>query len=191
MGITSTVTGIVKNWWWFIVKGLVFLIAAIAVACNPLEGYVGLSVLFSVVMLVSGISQVAFAISNSGVIPGWGWTLVSGALDLLIGIYLVMFPLVSMATLPLFIGFWLLFRSFYLMGVSFDLRSLHVPGWGGLLAGSILLALLSFGMLCYPVAGALGIITFSVAAFGLGALLNIIFAFQLRKVKTAVDQFIS
>ena len=190
MGIVSNAIGIVKNWWWFIVKGLLFIIAGIAVLSRPLEGYVGLSILFSVVILGAGVSQIIFSISNSKILPGWGWTLASGIIDLFVGLYLVTFPVITMATLPFFVGFWLMFRSFYVMGASIDLKNLAVAGWGWLLAGGILLLLLSFTIIYYPGTGVIGIITCSGMAFLLGGILNIALAMRLRSIKNTVQKII-
>ncbi|HTC20407.1 MAG TPA: DUF308 domain-containing protein, partial [bacterium] len=131
-----------------------FLTAGVAVLVRPLEGYVGLSLLFSLVILAVGITQVAFAVSNRAHLKGWGWSLASGILDIAIGIYLYMYPLVTMATLPYFVGFWLLLRAFYLMGFAMDLGDAKVSGWGWLLTGGILVAIGAFLVLYYPVAGA-------------------------------------
>src|SRR5579859_2160919 len=110
----------VKNWWWYLVIGVIFIIVGIAIYAKPLDGYVSLSILFSIVILSSGFSQIFFSLSNSSILRGWGWILVSGILDLAIGTYLLTYPLLTMATLPYFVGFWLVIRSFYLMGASFD-----------------------------------------------------------------------
>lgn len=186
----STAIGSIKNWWWFIVKGILFIIAGVAVLSQPVEGYVGLSILFSVVILGIGISQLIFSISNRQSLPGWGWTLTSGIIDIAIGLYLVIFPLVTLATLPYFVGFWLLFRSFYIMGASFDLNSLKIPGWGWLFAGGLLLMILSSLILYYPLAGAVGIVSVSGAAFLMGGILSIMMAFKLRNIKETAKNLV-
>jgi len=186
--ILGTIITDVRNWWWFIVKGLLLIIAGIAIFSRPLEGYVGLSVLFSVVMLGAGLAQIFFASSNSNVLKGWGWTLASGILDVVIGIYLLSFPLVTMATLPFILGFWLLFRSFYLIGASFDLRGLGVTDWGWLLFGGILSSLLGCFVLYYPGAGAISIIYVSGSAFVVAGIFNFYLSLKLKAMKNAVTQ---
>ena len=184
--ILGAISTDVKNWWWFIIKGLLLIIAGIAIFARPLEGYVGLSVLFSVVMLGVGLAQIFFASSNSDVLKGWGWTLASGMLDVVIGIYLLAFPLVTMATLPFILGFWLLFRSFYLIGVSFDLKGLGVTDWGWLLFGGILSSILGCFVLYYPGAGAISIIYVSGSAFIVAGVFNLFLSVKLKAMKKAV-----
>lgn len=184
--ILESISADIKNWWWFIVKGLLLIITGIAIFSRPLEGYVGLSVLFSIVILGSGFSQIFFATSNRDVLKGWGWTLASGILDVVIGIYLITFPVVTMATLPFILGFWLLFRSFYLIGASFDLKSLGVTDWGWLLFGGIVSTILGWFVLYYPGAGAISIIYISGTAFFVAGIFNLYLAAKLKNMKNVV-----
>jgi uncharacterized membrane protein HdeD (DUF308 family) len=173
----------VKNWWWFLVSGLIFVAAGIGIYASPADGYVSLSILFSLMMVTSGFSQIFFAASNSGILRGWGWVLTSGIIDLALGTYLLLYPVVTMATLPYFVGFWLIIRSFYVMGTSFDLKNLGVTGWGWLLFGGILLLIFGGVIVYYPAAGVVSIIAFSGSAFIIGGFMNIYLAFQLKNVK--------
>ncbi|PWT98425.1 MAG: hypothetical protein C5B52_12225 [Bacteroidetes bacterium] len=178
----------VKNWWWFLVSGLLFIATGIAIYARPASGYVSLSILFSVLMITNGFSQIFFSTGNSKVLKGWGWILVSGLIDLALGTYLLLYPVVTMVTLPYFVGFWLVFRSFYLMGTAFDLQSLGVSGWGWFLYGGILMLVLGGVIVYYPAAGVVSIIAFSGSAFIVGGFLNIYLAFTLKGVKADVKE---
>jgi uncharacterized membrane protein HdeD (DUF308 family) len=186
--ILDAISEDVRNWWWFIVKGLLFIIAGIAIFYRPAEGYLGLSILFSLVMLGSGLAQIFFAIANSDILPGWGWTLTSGILDLAIGIYLMAYPAVTMVSLPYILGFWLMFAAFYLMGAAFDLRNLWISDWGWLLFGGLLTMVCSFLVLYYPAAGVVSIVTWSGIAFLVGGVFNFILAFKLKSVKKSATK---
>jgi uncharacterized membrane protein HdeD (DUF308 family) len=181
--ILDAVTEDVKNWWWFIIKGLLFIVAGIAIFSRPAEGYVGLSILFSLVMLGSGFAQIFFSIANSNILPGWGWTLASGILDLAIGIYLIAYPAVTMVSLPYILGFWLMFAAFYLFGAAFDLRNLAIKNWGWLLFGGLLTLVCAFLVLYNPAAGVATIITWSGIAFLVAGAFNLVLAFKLKSVK--------
>jgi len=178
----------VKNWWWFLITGILFIGAGIAIFAKPTEGYVSLSILFSLIMISSGFSQIFFSASNSDILRGWGWILVSGIIDLALGTYLLIYPVVTMATLPYFVGFWLIFRSFYIMGTAFDLRYFRVSGWGWLLFGGIVVLVLGCLVVYYPAQGALGITAVSAAAFIIGGFLNIYLGFQLKNLNAEVGR---
>jgi len=186
MTLLSSAIETVRNWWWFLIKGVVLLAAGALVLSRPAEGYVGLSILFSVVILSGGLTQLFFALSNRKSMQGWGWTLASGIIELAIGFYLFSFPFVTMVTLPFIVGFWLVCNAFYLMGASFDLKHMGIAGWGWLLFGSILMMLVSMAVLYYPGFGVVGIIAVSATALLIGGLLNILLSLRLRSVKKAV-----
>ena len=186
MTLLSSAFETVRNWWLFLIKGLLILATGVFVLVRPAEGYIGLSILFSVVILSGGITQIIFALSNRKSMQRWGWTLFSGIIEIAIGIYLLSSPMVTMVTLPFIVGFWLLFSSFYLMGLSFDLERIGISDWGWLLAGSILMALVSMAVLSFPGFGVIGIIAASATAFLIGGVVNILLSLRLRSVKKAV-----
>lgn len=178
----------VKNWWWFLITGILFIAAGVIIYARPAEGYVGLSVLFSVVMMSSGISQIFFSTANSSVLKGWGWIFVSGLIDLALGTYLFIYPVVTMATLPYFVGFWLVFRAFSVMGFSFDLRNLNVSGWGWLLFGGLVTLVCGGLIIYYPAAGVVSIVAVSGLAFIVAGFLNVYAAFRLKSLKNEAGQ---
>lgn len=188
--LLETVGSGIKNWWWFLIKGLLLIATGIAIFARPVAGYVGLSILFAIVIISSGVTQIMFATSNKALLKGWGWTLVSGILDLAIGIYLAMYPAVTMATLPFFVGFWLIYKSFYLMGASFDLSDLGLSGWGWLFFGGVLVLLSGFYVIYYPVDGALGIVAVSGTAFILAGILYSILSLKLKDIKVAAKSLL-
>ena len=169
-------------------SGILFIATGIAIYASPAASYVSLSIVFSILMFSNGFSQIVFAAANSKVLRGWGWILVSGLIDLALGTYLLLYPAVTMVTLPYFVGFWLVFRSFYLMGTAFDLQALGVGGWGWFLFGGILVMVLGGVILYYPAAGVVSIIAFSGSAFIVGGFMNIYLSFLLKGVKGEVNQ---
>ena len=112
----------VKNWWMSLLLGLLYIAVALCLLFAPVSSYVALSVIFSISILVSGILEIFFAAGNKRTISSWGWYLAGGIIDLLIGIYLVFYPLVSMELIPFIVAFWLMFRGFTLCGYSTDLK---------------------------------------------------------------------
>ena len=178
----------VKNWWWFLIMGILFIATGVIIYARPAEGYVGLSVLFSIVMMSSGVIQIFFSTGNSNVLKGWGWIFVSGLIDLALGTYLFIYPVVTMVTLPYFVGFWLVFRAFSIMGFSFDLKNLNVRGWGWLLFGGLVTLVCGGLIIYYPAAGVIGIIAVSGSAFIVAGFLHIYAAFELKSLKSDVSQ---
>lgn len=107
----------VKNWWTSLLLGIVYIIVALWLMFSPLSSYVALSIVFSISMLISGILEIIFSLSNRKGVPSWGWYLVGGIIDLILGIYLIAYPMVSMEVIPFIIAFWLMFRGFPLPAI--------------------------------------------------------------------------
>ncbi len=181
--ILSSVQSAVKNWWISLLIGILYIIAGVWVFQTPLASYVSLSIVFSVFIFVSGIFQIVFAISSKQDIEGWGWYLAGGILDLLIGLLLITHPLMTMAILPFYIGFWLLFQGFMAIGLSFQFKSADLPNWGWLLFLGILTLLFSFLLLANPIFAGLSIVYMTALAFVCAGIFRIFLAFDLKKIK--------
>lgn len=187
--VVNTIKDGIKNWWWFLIIGLMSFGAGIAIIAKPAESYVSLSILFSLIMAGTGFSQIVFAVSERKTMKNWGWTLVSGILDFALGTFLMIYPVITMATLPFIVGFYLVFRAIYLIGASIELSSFGVKGWGWILTGGIVLLALGFLTLYYPAAGAWGIIACSGYAFIVSGIFSIVLAFKLKNFKTNIMKF--
>lgn len=172
----------VKNWYLSLIVGILFIFVGIVVFATPLESYITLSILFSVIFFVSGIFGIVYSIANRN-IKNWGWGLFSGIIDLLFGILLIARPDLSLIILPIFVGFMLLFRSMTSMAISFDLKDFGVKGWGWLLCLGIIGAILSFIIIWNPAIGGLTIVLWTGLAFIIIGIFGIFLAFQLKKIK--------
>lgn len=124
----------VKNWWASLLLGIVYIIVALWLMFAPLSSYVALSIVFSISMLISGILEILFAVSNRKGVPSWGWYIVGGIIDVILGIYLIAYPMVSMEVIPFIIAFWLMFRGFSSTGYSIDLKRYGTRDWGWYMA---------------------------------------------------------
>ena len=110
----------------------------------------------------------------------WGWVLAGGIIDLLLGIWLISSPLLSITVLPFVVGFMLMFRSMMAMGFAFDLKDFPDSGWGWLLALGILGLLFSFVLLWNPLFAGLTIVIWTGCAFITIGIFRIILSFKLK-----------
>ena len=120
----------VKNWWISLILGILYVVVALSLMFSPLDGYAALSILFSVSMLVSGLLEISFAVSNRRRVSSWGWYLAGGIIDMILGFYLIAYPLLSMEVIPFIIAFWLMFRGFSSVGYAMDLKRYGKTGVG-------------------------------------------------------------
>jgi len=141
----------VKYWWVSPIIGLLAIGLGIWCLASPWATIAALAIVFAVSFFVSGIFEIIFAISNKDTLKGWGWTLVSGIIDLLFGIILIsMSPAVITIVLAYFVGFWVMFQSIWGIGSAVELQRNGIRGWGWLMALAIMGVILAFIFILTP-----------------------------------------
>ena len=171
----------VRHWWLMMLAGVLCIAAGIAVFAFPLESYVTLSLLFGVLLLVVGVAKLIAASTSGNYFMMRGYVIVGGVLDLILGLFLCFSPGVTLMLLPIMMGFWMMYNSFILIGFSGDFETFGVPGSGWLVAGGILLLILSSLVLVNPLGA--GIATVVVLA-GVGLIvLGILLCVLSMKLK--------
>ncbi|MEX0274177.1 MAG: HdeD family acid-resistance protein [Flavobacteriaceae bacterium] len=173
----------IKHWYIPLIVGIIFVALGIWVMASPLESYLGLALLFSISFIVAGISETLFAISNKDGLEGWGWYLVGGLLNLLIGIFLVAYPGVSIVTLPFVIGFTVMFRSFQALGFAYDLKNYGVLGWGNMAIWAVLGILFSFILIFNPELAGLTVVICTGLSILFAGVASIFLSLKLKKIK--------
>ena len=168
----------IKHWWLLAVAGVLCIAAGIAVFVFPLEGYVTLSILFGVLLLMVGAAKLIAASTSANYFMMKGYVIVGGVLDLLLGIFLCIYPGVTLMALPIMMGLWMLYNSFVLIGFSGDFETFGIPGSGWVTGGGILLLILSILVLVNPLGA--GIATVVILA-GIGL---IVFGFLMVALAT-------
>lgn len=148
--LTKMASRAVVHWWLFLVAGVLCLVTGIVVFVFPFESYVTLSMIFGVLMLVVGAAKLIAAATSGNYFLMKGYVIIGGLLDLILGLFLCIYPGVTLMVLPIMMGFWMLYNSFMLFSFSDDLGMLQVPGGGLVTAGGILLLILSVLVLVNP-----------------------------------------
>lgn len=185
--ILNDFTKEVKNWWLSLVLGILYILVAIFLIFAPSSGYAVISILFSLFLLFSGLLEIAFAISNRQRMSGWGWYLAGGIIDVILGIYLIAYPLVSMEVIPLLIAFWLMFRGFSFISYSSRQRRRRNKNWGWYIAFGILAIICSLIIIWQPAIGAFYTVYMVSFAFLFIGILRLMQATELKKLRDKMD----
>lgn len=172
----------VKHWYLPLLVGVLFVGVGIYMFTTPAESYLTLSIVFILVFIFSGVTDIVFSIANKDELDGWGWNLAGGILNLVIGGVLIIHPVISVVTLPLFVGFTVLFRSIMAISSSIELKSYKVDGWGNLLTLGILGVVFSIILLWNPMFAGLTVVVWTALAFIAFGIFNIYFSIKLKKV---------
>jgi uncharacterized membrane protein HdeD (DUF308 family) len=88
MGLISTLsTQGAPGFWWSLLSALLGIAVGIALLAMPVEGGFLLTVLLIAFFIVEGAASIMFALEHRRELSGkWEWMLVSGAIDLVIGV---------------------------------------------------------------------------------------------------------
>ena len=110
-----------RNWTVLIIPGFVYMLVGLMAFAIPSDRQLALRYIYCVSILVSGLSEFVFYISNrkNGMI--WEGRLLGGLLDLIMAVLLIGFPSQMLSLLPLHMGIWLLLRG--IAAIWFSLRS--------------------------------------------------------------------
>jgi uncharacterized membrane protein HdeD (DUF308 family) len=141
---------VVKMWWLLAIAGILCILAGIAVFVFPIQSYVALSIIFGVLVLLVGAAQLVIASSSNNYLAMKGYWVVGGVLDILLGIFLCIYPNVTLMLLPVMMGIWMMYHSFMILAFGSDLENFSISGSGGTIFGGILLLILSVMVLINP-----------------------------------------
>ena len=134
----------IKNWWLYLLSGILCVVAVVCVFWNPRSSFIAMSSLIGVVFLVSGVVDLIVAVSSRNYFMTRSYNVLGGILDILVGLLLCANPMFNALALPIIAGIWLMYHSFMIIGIAGDFKSLNVKGasWG--IVAGILLLILSF-----------------------------------------------
>jgi uncharacterized membrane protein HdeD (DUF308 family) len=173
----------IKHWYLPLILGILFIIVGVWAIITPVSTYLSLAILFSVTFFAAGFLEIIYSISYRKQLDGWGWSLASGILSFIIGVLLIIYPQVSIITLPLFVGFVVLFHSSMAIAWSIELKKYKVSNWGWLLFAGILGVIFSFILLMNPLIAGLTVAVFTGISFITIGIFHIHFSIELKKLK--------
>ena len=186
--LTSKVARAVKHWWLMLIAGLLCLAMGIVVFVFPLESYVTLAILFGVLMLAVGALQLIVASLSGNYLTMRGYYVVGGVMDLILGIFLCIYPSVSLVALPVLVGIWMMYNSFVVIAFGGDMETFRLGGSGLVIVGGVLLLLLSTIILLNPFSAGIAtvIIITGIGLLVLGCLLCML-ALKLKYVNKEIE----
>ncbi len=178
----------VQHWWLMTIAGVLAMAAGIAVFAFPLESYVTLSVLFGVLMLLTGAAKLIAASTSSNFFMMRGYVIVGGVIDLLLGLFLCIYPGITIVILPIMMGLWIMYNSFMMIALAGDFDTFGIPGAGWMIGGAVVLLILSLIVLVDPfTAGIATVIVLAGVSLVIFGFLLCSLSFKLRNVHEYFD----
>ena len=177
----------IKHWWMMLIAGILCIAAGICVFVFPIESYLTLSILFGIVMLLTGVGQLIIASTSGNYLMMKGYFIVGGILDLILGIFLCVYPGVTLVVLPFMMGLWLMYHSFILISFGGDMDTFKVSGSASMIILGILVLMLSIFVLLNPFSA--GVVTVLIVAGAGLLLLGITFCILAAKLRNLKKDF--
>jgi uncharacterized membrane protein HdeD (DUF308 family) len=86
VGLASLFTGRrVPGSFWSFLSAIVSILAGIYILYRPLAGMLSLTLVLAAFFFAQGITQIFASLSHRRVLKSWGWVLLSGIVDLILG----------------------------------------------------------------------------------------------------------
>lgn len=178
----------IKYWWLIALIGLAVLVVGFLTLIYPAASFIGMSVLFGWIILFSGIAQIVIYGTSKHVITGRGWVLAGGIIETILGLVLIFSIELSAVSLPIFLGFWLLFRGFSMVGLGGDMKSMGIDGGGWTIFTAILLIILALIILMQPfIFGVQMVVAWVGISFIFAGATTIYFGFRLKSAHKAFE----
>ena len=149
-----------KNWWMYLIRGILFIIVAVLIFRNPLASLISLTAVIGFLTILAGAIFIAGSITVRKIYDKWGWTLALGILDVLLGGALLFYPALTAPALVILIGVWTVAIGLMESGLSFGLKKLRFKRWWTLLIMGLLSILFGEIIIFKPLVGALSVTIF-------------------------------
>jgi uncharacterized membrane protein HdeD (DUF308 family) len=128
MGATSAAAMVKKAVGWSIGLSVLMIVAGVVAIASPLAAGIAITVLVAWLLFLSGCFHLVYAwyTRTSGALL---WELAVGILYILIGVYLLMHPLLGLASLTIALAAYLFLEAILEFALGFKLRPLPGSGW--------------------------------------------------------------
>ncbi len=127
-GIVGLVTTFMMRhapgFWWSLISAALAVIVGGLLLARPITGAVSLTIVLVAFFLIEGIASIMFALDHKRELTGqWGWMLVSGIVDLILGVIIFAgLPGTAAWALGLLLGINMLFGGSALIAMALNAR---------------------------------------------------------------------
>ncbi|MGU3556803.1 HdeD family acid-resistance protein [Methylobacterium radiotolerans] len=173
-----------RNWWLVALRGVIAILFGAVAFIAPGAFVLSLVLFFAAYMLVDGVFAVVGAVRAAQRHERWGFLLLEGLVDIVVGVAAVLVPAAAVWAFVLLLAAWALVTGGLMIAAAFRLH-LHYGRWW-LVLGGVVSILFGLALLINPGMSAL-VLTWWIGSytFAFGILL-LILAFKLRAQHGAV-----
>ena len=174
-----------------VMSGILLTALGIICICSPVETLLSLSWLLGIMLIASGISELAFWIKAHRFLPASGTVLMTGIMEILLGCLVASNIFAAANILTFLFAFFALTGGINIAVHSFDFKDVGFRGWWCILLIGILAALLGITCFIEPVAAARAISIILGLAIILDGVAEIVLVLGISKFEQKVTNAIN
>lgn len=172
-----------KTWWITLVQGIAALIIGILLFTNPLSTLFTIVILLGVFWLIGGIFDIIGAFTRRNGDKSWWWSIISGIIGIIAGLFLLGNPYASIVALPVTIGILIGILAIASGAINIfkaiRLRN-EIKGEGWIIVWGVISIVLGFWILSTPLLSGASLVWVAAIAAVVGGIAMIFFSFRLR-----------
>ncbi len=163
-------TGVSRFWWIPLLTGLISLGLGIWCLCSPLASLTVLAYIFAGLFVAAGVLNLCFALFTRKFGLNWGWSLVTGILEIIGGVWMFTLPQPALVSAFIFIiGIMILVMAINSLGEACMLSSFSGAAFIWMLLLLTITIIFAIVFLSSPIAGGIAVwlwIGISLITFG-------------------------
>ncbi|HWV70900.1 MAG TPA: DUF308 domain-containing protein [Pseudosphingobacterium sp.] len=174
-----------------LVTGLLLIVIGCLTIWRPFQSYLFISLAFSILIIISGVLEIVFAVKHKKTVEAWGYTLIDGLIDVAMGSYLLLSPLLMMIVLTPLISIWVFYKGFLSVRLAFMFqRYIYTRWWLQLIIG-ICVMLISLLIVGNATVGFINIISWTGLGISLIGVSSVLLSFVhwSKNVEAKLDEY--
>ncbi len=172
-----------KYWWIPLFSGIALLVFGLWSISAPLESFKSLTIVFGLLILMSGVFEVYVSLKNRNVMFDYLSYLSGGVLNIVLGLLLIANPQTILWVINLIIGFWMIYKGGVQITRALALKKQQSTRWKNGLIWGIVLVLLAAILLWHPEIIGITIAFWISIAFIFVGVIRIYLAFKMREMR--------
>lgn len=177
----------VNNKWLLFIKGLILIALSILIFKHTKESIMTVSIFMGGGLIVMGITLLIISLELKKRMEKWNLRLAEGLVDIVFGLFLLVHPEITVKTIPVFIGFWIIFYGILMLSGALDFPESYKFRRKSVITIAVITIVLGFLVSFNPTVGIITmgmLISIPILIIGLA---NIFFAFNLNSDETAEE----
>lgn len=141
---------ILKRWYLPFIAGILYILSGISAIIIPVGSLITFSLFISMGIFMSGIIEFLYSFTNKKNTQNWAWQFAGSIISILLGFIFLLNLKFTLSLFVTVIGFWILFRSFFIFPFAFDMKRRGEKRWVGILIIGVLAVFIATFLLFNP-----------------------------------------